>query len=161
MKIGKRDIDLRNAPEMIWRALVFIVALAILVIVATRWNRWQGAPGWQTTDDAYLQSDLTPIAAKVPGYVRRVPVQDFDRVRAGQLVAEVVDDDYRATLAQAVANAAAAAAQVETLKAQQSLQEANVSAAEAAAASTAAALAQNGRDTQRQLRLLTVGSSST
>ena len=75
-------------------------------------ERLGGRAGWQTTDDAYLQSDLTPIAAKVPGYVRAVPVQDFERVRAGQLVAQIVDDDYRAAVAQAAANVAAATAQI-------------------------------------------------
>jgi membrane fusion protein (multidrug efflux system) len=154
-------IDWHIAREAIWRALVFLVALTILIIVTSRWNRWQGAAGWQSTDDAYLQSDLTPISAKVPGYVRSVPVQDFDRVRAGQLVAEIVDDDYRASEAQAEANVAAAAAQIQTLKTQRDLQAANVDAARAVVASTAASLAQNGRDLARQRQLLATGSSST
>ena len=89
----RKGIDWTVMPEVIWRTLVFIVALTILIVVTTRWNRWQGAAGWQQTDDAYLQSDLTPIAAKVPGYVRAVPVQDFDQVKAGQLIAEIVDDE--------------------------------------------------------------------
>jgi membrane fusion protein (multidrug efflux system) len=161
LKIGKFSIDGRLAREAIWRVLVFIVALTILIIVTTRWTRWQGAAGWQSTDDAYLQSDLTPIAAKVPGYVRSVPVQDFDRVRAGQLVAEIVDDDYRATVAQAQASVAAAMAQVQALKAQAALQAANVDAARAVVASTAASLDQNTRDLARQHRLLETGSSST
>jgi membrane fusion protein (multidrug efflux system) len=161
VKIGKRDIDWSHASEAIWRALVFIVAGVILLIVVTRWNRWQGAPGWQKTDDAYLQSDLTPISAKVAGYVRAVPVQDFDHVRAGQLVAEIVDDDYRAAVAQAEAGVAAARAQAQALAAQRALQGANVEAARAVVASTAANLAQNGRDRARQQRLAAIGSSST
>lgn len=161
MKIGKRDVDWRYAAEMGWRTLVFIVALAILLVIVTRWSRWQGAAGWKATDDAYLQSDLTPIAAKVAGYVRQVPVQDFDRVRAGQLVAQIADDDYRAAVAQAQANIASAQAQVQALKAQQTLQAANVVAARAVAASTAASLAQNVRDAERQRRLLAIGSSTT
>ena len=161
MKIGRFRIDWRLAPEVIWRVLVFVAAAVSQIIVVTRWNRWQGAAGWQSTDDAYLQSDLTPISAKVAGYVRAVPVQDFDRVRAGQLVAEIVDDDYRATVAQAQANLAAATAQVQALKAQQALQAANVDAARAVVASTSANLAQNSRDEARQHTLLTTGSSST
>jgi membrane fusion protein (multidrug efflux system) len=149
------------APEAAWRALVFIVALGILVIVATRWNRWQGGAGWQGADDAYLQSDLTPIAAKVPGYVTVEPVEDFQRVRGGQLIAQVFDGDYRATVAQAEASIAAAQAQVETLKAQRALQTANVAAARAVIASTMALLEQNGRDLARQARLLATGSSTT
>jgi membrane fusion protein (multidrug efflux system) len=158
---GRFGFVLSRAPEVLWRALVFIVALVILIVVVTRWNSWQGAPGWQTTDDAYLQADLTPLAAKVPGYVREVPVDDFQRVRAGQLVAQVDDDDYRATVSQAEANLAAAHAQAQALQAQQTLQGANVTAARAVTASTAASLAQNDRDEARQRRLLATGSSST
>jgi membrane fusion protein (multidrug efflux system) len=154
-------IDWSVMREVVWRALVFIVALAILIVVTTRWNRWQGAAGWQQTDDAYLQSDLTPIAAKVPGYVRAVPVQDFDQVQAGQLIAQIVDDDYRATVAQATANVAAAEASIGTLQAQAALQAANVDAAHAVIASTSASLDQNSRDTARQHTLLATGSSST
>jgi len=161
MKVGKYEIEWRLAQEVIWRALVFIVAAAILLIVTTRWNRWQGAPGWQRTDDAYLQSDLTPISAKVAGYVSAVPVQDFDHVRAGQLVAQIVDSDYRAAVAQAQAGVAVAKAQGDALNAQRTLQAANVDAAKAVVASTSAALAQNSRDIEREQRLLTIGSSST
>ena len=106
MKRPRFNIDWRVAPEVAWRTLVFLIALGILIVVATRWNRWQGGPGWQSTDDAYLQADLTPIAAKVPGYVRAVPVQDYARVRAGQLLAQVSDDDYRALVGQAQAGVA-------------------------------------------------------
>jgi len=62
------------AIEVLWRGLVVLVAIGLLVIVIMRWDRWQSAPGWKSTDDAYLQSDLTPISAKVSGYVRAVPV---------------------------------------------------------------------------------------
>jgi len=60
----------------------------LFVVLAKQWNRWEGADPRQATDDAYLQSDLTPISAKVPGYVRSVPVQDFQRVHAGQVIAQ-------------------------------------------------------------------------
>ena len=160
MKIGGRQIDWAHAGEALWRIAVFVIALIILVIIVTRWNTWQGGRGWHATDDAYLQSDITPVSVKVAGYVRRVPVQDFERVRAGQLVAEIVDDDYRAAVALAEANLKSAEAQLGTLKAQQVLQEANVAAARAVVVSTAANLAQNARDSERQRQLEAIGSSS-
>jgi membrane fusion protein (multidrug efflux system) len=160
LKIGRVTVDWRTTWEVLWRALAFIAAAAILVVVTSRWNRWQGAPGWQGTDDAYLQSDLTPISAKVAGYVASVPVSDFERVRAGSLVAQIVDDDYRAAAAQAQASADAAAAQVRVLGDQARLQADNLAAARAVVASTEASLAQNGRDLGRQRRLLDSGSSS-
>jgi membrane fusion protein (multidrug efflux system) len=137
------------------------VALGVLVVVTTRWNRWESDAQWQSTDDAYLQADQTPIAAKVAGYVRDMPVQDFDRVHAGDILAQIVDDDYRAVVDQISAAIAGAAAQVAALKAQQLLQDANVRAAQASIAATVANVEQNARDLAREERLLATGSSST
>jgi membrane fusion protein (multidrug efflux system) len=147
--------------EAAWRILVIVVAAGILVFVLTRWSTWQGEAGWQSTDDAYLQSDITPIASKVAGYVREIPVQDYQHVKAGEVLAQLVDDDYRAAVAQAEANLAAAGAQSRTLASQGALQQANVAAAEAVVASTTALLDQNARDRARERRLLETGSSST
>src|ERR1700748_3467147 len=133
-------LDWNKIFEFTWRILVFIVAGATIFIVSTRWTRWEGRAGWQLTNDAYLQSDLTPIAAKVAGYVRDVPVQDYDRVHAGQVIVQLVDDDYRAAVAQG---------------------EAHIAAAHAVVASTEALSEQNARDLARQRRLFETGSSST
>jgi membrane fusion protein, multidrug efflux system len=161
MKEEKPKFTWRAPPDWVWRTLVFVLALGALIIITTRWNRWESNARLQTTDDAYLQSDLTPIAAKVAGYVRSMPVQDFERVHAGQLLVQIVEDDYRATVDQLTASVAAAAAQIETLKAQRTLQSANVEAAKATIAATVANVAQNERDLARQHRLLETGSSST
>jgi membrane fusion protein (multidrug efflux system) len=154
------NIPWLKVRDVAWRMLVIVVAIGILVVATTRWNTWQGEPGWQSTDDAYLQTDITPVATKVAGYVRNIPVQDYQRVRAGDLVAQLVDDDYRAALAQAQANLNAAQALIGTLHSQRELQHANVDAARAVEASTAALIAQNDRDLARERRLLTTGSSS-
>jgi membrane fusion protein (multidrug efflux system) len=153
--------DWREVPDWVWRALVFLFAVGALVLITTRWNRWETNARHQSTDDAYLQSDLTPIAAKVSGYVRSMPVQDFERVRAGQVLAQIVDDDYRATVDQLTAAVAAAEAQIEALKAQQALQSANIQAAKASVAAVLANVEQNTRDLARQQVLFKTGSSST
>src|SRR5271170_1359004 len=159
MKIS--NFDWNKIFEFAWRILVFIVAIGIIIVVSTNWTRWEGGAGWQTTNDAYLQADLTPISAKVAGYVRELPIQDFERVHKGQVLAQLVDDDYRAAAAQAEAGVATAMAQAQALKAQHALQLANVEAAHAVVASTTASFEQNDRDLARQRRLLETGSSST
>jgi membrane fusion protein (multidrug efflux system) len=156
-----QTLDWNRIFEFAWRILVFIVAVGIIIVVSTNWTRWEGGAGWQRTNDAYLQSDLTPIAAKVTGYVRELPIEDFERVRKGQVLAQLVEDDYRAAVAQAEANVAAAVAQAQALKAQHELQLANVQAARAVVASTTASSEQSDRDLARQHRLLQAGSSST
>ena len=153
-------LDWNKLFEFAWRSLVFVVALAIIIVVSTRWSRWEGQEGWQRTDDAYLHADITAISAKVPGYIRDLPIRDYERVRKGQVLAQLVDDDYRATVAQAAANLHVAETQAQVLRAQRELQLANLQAARAVVVSTQAQAAQNGRDLKRQQRLLDTGSSS-
>jgi len=153
-------VDWNKVFEFAWRILVFIVAIGIVIVVSTNWTRWEGGAGWQRTNDAYLQADLTPISAKVAGYVRDLPIQDYEHVHKGQLLAQLVDDDYRAAVAQVEAGVATALAQDQALKAQRELQLANVEAARAVVASTTASSDQNDRDLARQRRLLETGSSS-
>ncbi len=143
-----------------WRPAAVAVAGAMIFFLSTKWNSWEGNSTRQITDDAYLQSELTPLSAKVPGYVRSVLVQDYERVRAGQVIAQIVDDDYRATVAQAEANVALSETQIQTLGAQLKLQVANIKAAEAVLAATEANVAQNERDARRAQVLLVSGSGS-
>jgi membrane fusion protein (multidrug efflux system) len=89
-----------------------------------------------------------------------VPVQDYQHVAAGQLIVQIDDRDYRATVAQAEAGVASATAQIAQVNSQRPLLQANLRAAQAVMAATAATLAQNGRDVARQRRLLNSGSSS-
>ena len=145
----------------LWRGASVVIAFLLLVLVAANWNHWQGRRGWQSTDDAYLQADVTPIATKVSGYVRTLAVQDYQRVQAGELVAEINDDDYRAVVSQAAAGVLAAEAQSLALKAQIALQTANLSAALAVVQSSIALREQNALDLTRQSVLLRTGSSST
>jgi membrane fusion protein (multidrug efflux system) len=148
-------------PAVIWRLGALLAAGLIVWLFATRWSRWEGAWLHQTTDDAYLTSDITPISAKVPGYVRQVPVQDFAHVRAGQVIAQLVDDDYRASVAEAEAAVALSEAQVNTLTSQILLQTANIRAAGAQLAATRASLDQSRRDLRRAQQLLASGSGTT
>jgi membrane fusion protein (multidrug efflux system) len=156
----KRRWHLPRIPGLVWRTLSFVLAAAVLFICFTQWNRWEGEARYQTTDDAYLATDLTPLSAQVAGYVQAVPVQDYAHVQAGQLIVQINDDNYRATVAQAKANAASAAAQIETVQAQRPLLQANLAAALAVVAATSATVAQSERDVARQYRLLSSGSSS-
>jgi membrane fusion protein (multidrug efflux system) len=149
-----------KVPGIVWRAFSFVIAGAIAATCFTQWNRWEGAARFQRTDDAYLQTDLTPLSAQVSGYVSSVPVQDFQHVEAGEVVVQISDVDYRAALAGAQADVAVAAAQIQEVQAQGPLLEANLRAALAVIAATRANLNQSGRDVAREHLLLSSGSSS-
>jgi len=143
------------------RLLILLLVGGLVVVVARGWDWWVSSAVYQSTDDAYLTADLTPMAAKVAGYVRSVPVQDFQRVKAGQLLVQLVDDDYRATLAQAQANVAAAQAAIENIKQQKLLQQATIKQVEATIAATKADLTRYQLEAVRQQRLLAQGLAGT
>jgi membrane fusion protein, multidrug efflux system len=100
------------------RLAVLIVAGVIVVLFATQWDRWVGLAVRQVTDDAYVRGDITPLSAHVEGYVRSVPVDDFQRVKKGEVLVEIEDDDYRARVAQAEADLQAAKAEARGIEAE-------------------------------------------
>ena len=50
------------------------------------------------TDDAYVQGDITILAAKMTGYVASVEVANNQQVKAGDVIARLDDGDYRLAL---------------------------------------------------------------
>lgn len=107
--------------------IVVVLLAAVLVITLTRdWNAWEGGRVEQSTDDAYVRGDLTPLSTKVPGIVRTVKVADYQRVQPGELLVELEDDDYRAQVAQASAAVEAAKAAIENNRRQRELQDTKI-----------------------------------
>jgi membrane fusion protein, multidrug efflux system len=107
-------------------ALVVLLAAAVLFTITRNWNSWEGGRIDQVTDDAYVRGDLTPLSTKVAGIVRDVKVSDYQRVRHGDLLVQLDDDDYRAQVAQASAAVAAANAAIENNRRQKQLQQAKI-----------------------------------
>ena len=104
----------RNVRDLLRRpALHAFVAAAIVAmawIVAAHWDRWTGATRYQRTDDAYMSGDVTPLSAKVSGYITRVWVEDYQRVKRGDPIVEIDPSDYQAQFDLASANLASAQA---------------------------------------------------
>ena len=134
--------------------LAATLAILLVVGITVRWSDWVGAAGAQWTDDANLQSDVTPLSAQVSGRVVSVTVEDYARVKAGQVLVQIDDAPFRAQLAQAEANVAAAQASIANLQAQESLQETSIAAAEAQLQGAQATETRNELEARRQRALL-------
>jgi membrane fusion protein (multidrug efflux system) len=59
---------------------------------------------FESTDNAYLQSEVTGIGSKLSGYISEVLVTDNQAVKAGQLIARLDDREYRTKVAEAEAD---------------------------------------------------------
>jgi membrane fusion protein (multidrug efflux system) len=136
------------------RVLLVLVAGFGVWYVAGHWNRWTGAARYQSTDDAYMAGDLTPLAAKVSGYIVAVPVNDYQAVRKGDLIVQIDPSDYTAALAQAQANLAATRATLANLANQKDVQRALIRQADATIQQTAADLERYTLEARRQHTLV-------
>ena len=100
---------------------VIRAAAAVLLLVGGGIG-YQYSAVWshqETTENAYVRADITPVSAKVEGYVARLAVHDNQHVNAGDVLMFVESADYEAKVAKAEADLAAALANVGALEAAQ------------------------------------------
>jgi membrane fusion protein, multidrug efflux system len=139
--------------------LVFVVWL--IWYTAGHWDRWTGAARFESTDDAFVAGDVTPLSARVSGNITEMAVNDFQMVRKGDLIAVIDPSDYQAQFDLAQANLAAAQATLANLANQRIVQEALVHQAEATIDATEADVLRYQLEDQRQRNLLKTGIAGT
>ncbi|HEX4770828.1 MAG TPA: HlyD family secretion protein [Bryobacteraceae bacterium] len=110
--------------------LVLLMAAAILLMITGNWTVWASGRTEQETDDAYTRSDLTPLSTKVAGLVATVAVSDYQTVKAGDLLVQLRDDDFRGQVEQAEAAVTAGEAALINNQRQKELQDAHILQAE-------------------------------
>ncbi|MDR7099877.1 multidrug resistance efflux pump [Lysobacter niabensis] len=98
-------------PRPRWQIAAFAaVALGGALVVLYAWRLPPFRSAIQSTENAYVRGQVTLISPQVSGYVMQVPVRDFQRVRRGQLLAQIDDRIYHQQVDQARAQLQAAQA---------------------------------------------------
>jgi membrane fusion protein, multidrug efflux system len=134
--------------------LAFVISALILVAVASvRWDSWTGSLITQTTDDAYVRAEITRLSTRVAGAVQAVAVDDFQHVKAGELLVRIDPADYEAQVAQAKAAVVGANAALENLANQVELQYATIAQAAAQRTSALALEVEARQEQERQAAL--------
>ena len=137
-----------RAPRSFRRPAIITTGVVLLVAAVTLgYHRWSIARQHETTDNAQVDGHITPVLARVGGFVKGVYAAENDTVRAGRVLVELDDEEYRLRLAQTEAELAAvratagghdvpgqAQAQVNTATRQQSALEAQLLSARSTAA---------------------------
>ena len=132
------------------RRKMLLGAAGVVILVAALWF---GIPSVQTalntvsTDDAYVNGYVTFVAARVPGQVSRVLVDDNNRVHKGELLVELDKEPFQ--IAVAIKKAA-----VDTATADLQVAKANVRGVEAEAMSRRRALEHAMENVDDQVALL-------
>ncbi len=136
--------SLKRKRRLLMGALAAVV-LAIAAAFGVPWLR--EILTTVSTDDAYVNGHVTFVAARVPGQVSRVLVDDNNRVNKGDLLVELDREPYQVVVA--VKKAA-----VDTAKADLEAAKANVRGIEARARSQRWKLQHAMEDVENQIALL-------
>ena len=135
--------------------MVTAVVLVLVLGGLGGWYWWEVLRFRQSTDDAYVQSDVSVISPKIEGYLKKVKVVDNQQVAEGAVLFVIDDRDFKAKVAQAEAVVATGEASIATYDSRLKLQQAMIDQAAAVVQSAEADLARMQQDYKRYSTLMT------
>ncbi|HEX5397571.1 MAG TPA: HlyD family secretion protein [Verrucomicrobiae bacterium] len=118
----------KGAAKKRHRQILAAAAALGVALAASAYYYWFVVP-FETTDDAFVEGYVTPIAAKVPGYVAQLLIKDNQVVNKGDVLLKIDSRDYEISLAQARADLAAARSKLDQSQAQVKVSQAKVAQA--------------------------------
>jgi membrane fusion protein (multidrug efflux system) len=113
-----------RAPR--WLRAFFVVALLLVVVAGVGLYYFRFLAPYESTDDATIEGNVTPVAPQIAGRVVRLLVDDNQEVKQGDLLLEINPNDYQVKLERAQADLTAAKSQLEQADAQFTVDQAKV-----------------------------------
>jgi membrane fusion protein (multidrug efflux system) len=115
------------------KSKIFPIILGVLVIAGAIFgiNEYQYASKHVDTDDAQIDGDISPVVARVGGYVKDINFEENTKVSQDQVLVTLDDRDYKIKLEQAEAGQVGANAGVGVTQSQITATAANTATAKA------------------------------
>lgn len=148
---------LASAARHIATVFALIVGAAGVAAVLWAWNLPPFESADQITEDAYVRGQVATLAPQVAGIVAEVAVQDYQRVKAGDVLVRIDDAAFQERLTQAGAQLDMQRAQLAINDQDQRSAEAGISAAEAQVKSAEAGVTSADAEFDRAASLKTRG----
>ncbi|QSX37639.1 HlyD family secretion protein [Shewanella sedimentimangrovi] len=135
------------------KSKALIILPLVLALAAAGGYGWSQLRFTETTDNAYVEADISHVSAKVAGYLVASSITDNQHVQAGQLLAKLEDSQFKARLAQSEASLSSVRAQKTTLDARVVLQQALIAQAQAGVAAARSDLNRAQQQLERAQKL--------
>ncbi|MCS3512653.1 HlyD family secretion protein [Pseudomonas grimontii] len=136
------------------------IAIVGVLIVLYAWQLPPFSSAVETTENALVRGQVTIIGPQLSGYVFEVPVQDFQYVKAGDLLVRLDDRIYKQRLDQALAQLAVQKASLANVVQQRNSAEATIKLRQAALVDSQAQARKSTADLRRNEELISDGSVS-
>ncbi len=154
-EIGTEEPVVTKKPN---RVIPIILGLVILVGIVFGIREYIYYSKHEDTDDAQIDGDISPVVARVGGYVDSIAFEENTHVNKGQVLVKLDDRDYKVRVEQAQAAQKGAGASVGVGQSQITTTTANSAEAKAQVQSESAKLEQANRDYARYANLVKDGS---
>ncbi|WMJ02274.1 HlyD family secretion protein [Pseudomonas chlororaphis subsp. aurantiaca] len=136
------------------------IAITGVLIVLYAWQLPPFSSAVESTENALVRGQVTIIGPQLSGYVFEVPVQDFQFVKAGDLLVRLDDRIYQQRLDQSLAQLASQKAALANVVQQRNSAEATIKLRQAALADSQAQARKSAADLRRNEELIADGSVS-
>jgi multidrug resistance efflux pump len=158
---GAVPTELRPLRVRILSSLGFAaIAIVGVLIVLYAWQLPPFSSAVETTENALVRGQVTIIGPQLSGYVFEVPVQDFQYVKAGDLLVRLDDRIYKQRFDQALAQLAVQKAALANVVQQRNSAEATIKLRQAALVDSQAQARKSTADLRRNEELISDGSVS-
>lgn len=91
-----------SRKRIVFTNLILFVFISLLIIWAIREYFHLGDAGY--TNDAHIEEYITPVNAKVQGYIKHIGFQEHKQIKKGDTLLVLDDSEYQIRLAQAEAS---------------------------------------------------------
>jgi multidrug resistance efflux pump len=121
-------------PKFLRSTATFLAAaigIAGIILVLYAWRLPPFTSSVQTTENAYIRGQVAIISPQLAGYIAEVAVQDYQQVKAGQLLVRIDDRIFEQKLQQARANLAGQKAALANSEQKRRSDEARIAASQA------------------------------
>lgn len=154
----EQDVQQETVKKKPNRVVPIILAIVVLAGLIFGVKEYIYYSKHEDTDDAQIDGDISPVVARVGGYVDSIFFEDNQHVNKGQLLVKIDDRDYKVKLEQALAAQKGASSSINVGQSQIYSTAANSASARAQAESAKARLDQAQKDYQRYANLVKDGS---
>ncbi|WP_145858091.1 HlyD family secretion protein [Pedobacter suwonensis] len=140
--------------------IVVPIILGVLLVIGIIFGivEWNYYSKHVDTDDAQIDGDISPVVARVGGYVKDINFEENTHVTEGQVLVKLDDNDYKVKLEQAQSGQKGATAGLGVAQSQIAATEANTSTAKANVAAAKVKLNLAQKDYDRYANLIKDGS---
>lgn len=153
-----KGTEQENTPKKSSKVMPIILGLLLIAGLGFGIKEYIYYSKHEDTDDAQIDGDISPVVARVGGYVDTIMFEENQHVTQGQLLVKLDDRDYKVKLEQALSTQKLAGASVGVSESKIYATEANSATAKANVENAQIKLAQAQRDYDRYANLVKDGS---